>query len=247
MLIKRALEKALHGLMQYHMVNDLVFCNEQESWMDTKPAHRRGACIEVQALFLAMMSLHNHLSSLTRSKQLFKTVEKEFREKVRKEFFNNSILADSITEEGRVDAIRPNTFLAYYIYPDLLTRKEWKTAFDNALRALWLDWGGLTTVNYTSPLFRSEYTGTDDASYHNGDAWYYLNNYAALAMHRLDKEYYSKQISRIAHASKEEMLFSGFIGCCSEVSSAKSMRSEGCLSQAWSAASLIELLHELHR
>jgi glycogen debranching enzyme len=87
----------------------------------------------------------------------------------------------------------------------------------------------------------------DDASYHNGDSWYYINNYAALAMHRLDKEHYAKHISRIAHASKEEMLFSGFIGCCAEVSSAKQMKSEGCLSQAWSAASLIELLHEMHR
>jgi len=245
MLVKRALEKALHGLTQHHMTNGMIYNNEQESWMDTKPAQRRGACIEVQALFMEMLSLHSHLASLTRSKQLYKGFENDYKEKIRKEFFNGERLYDSITEEGPVDAIRPNVFLAYYIYPELLAKKEWKSVFDNALRALWLDWGGLTTINYTSPMFRSEYTGVDDASYHNGDSWYYVNNYAALAMHRLDKEYYANKINRIAHASKEEMFFSGFIGCCAEVSSAKQMRSEGCLSQAWSNASLIELLHEM--
>jgi predicted glycogen debranching enzyme len=247
MIIKRALEKAIHGLTHYHTIKGFIVNNEQETWMDTKPANRRGVCIEVQALFLVMLNLHNYLAGLTKSKQLFKSLEKEYKEKVKKEFFNGEKLYDNITEQGPVDAIRPNVFLAYYIYPELLTKKEWKSVFDITLRALWLDWGGLTTVNYTSPLFRSEYTGFDDASYHNGDSWYYINNYAALAMHRLDKEYYSKYISRITHASKEEMLFSGFIGCCAEVSSAKQMRSEGCLSQAWSAASLVELLYELHR
>jgi predicted glycogen debranching enzyme len=251
MIIKRALEKAINGITQYHTRKGFIFNNEQETWMDTKPANRRGACIEVQALFLAMLNLHNHLASLLKSKQLFRGLEREYKEKVKREFFNGEKLYDSIAEQGAeyvpVDAIRPNVFLAYYIYPELLAKKEWKSVFDITLKALWLGWGGLTTVNYTSPLFRSEYTGMDDASYHNGDSWYYINNYAALAMHRLDKEYYAKQVSRIAHASKEEMFFSGFIGCCAEISSAKQMKSEGCLSQAWSAASLIELLHEMHR
>lgn len=247
--IKRALERAIHGLVHNHTIGGLVINNLQESWMDTKPANRRGACIEVQALFLSMISLHNYIASLTKSKQLFKGIEKDYKEKVREAFFDRETetLYDSLTEDAASDAIRPNVFLAYYIYPDLLTKKEWKKVFDDTLKALWLDWGGLSTLNHTSHNFRPEYTGVDDTSYHNGDSWYYINNYAALAMHLLDKERYSKQISRIAHASKEEMLFSGFIGCCSELSSAKAMRSEGCLSQAWSAASLIELFHEMHR
>jgi predicted glycogen debranching enzyme len=245
--IKRALEKAIHGLVHNHTIGGLVINNSQESWMDTKPANRRGACIEIQALFLSMINLHNYIASLTKSKQLFKGIEKEYKEKVREAFFDGETLYDSLTEEAASDAIRPNVFLAYYIYPDLLTKKEWKTVFDDTLKALWLDWGGLSTINHTNSLFRAEYTGVDDASYHNGDSWYYINNYAALAMHRLDKEHYAKQISRIVQASKEEMLFSGFIGCCAEVSSAKQMKSEGCLSQAWSMASFIELLHEMHR
>ncbi len=244
--IKRVLENAIHGLSHSHASAGLIINNEQESWMDTKPARRRGACIEIQVLFLSMLSLHNKLASMTKTKQFFKATEKDYREVVHNAFFTGQMLHDSITEQGPVNVIRPNAFLAYYIYPELLSKKEWKTVFDNCLRALWLDWGGLTTINYTSPLFRSEYTGEGDESYHNGDSWYYINNYAALALHRLDKKDYAKQINRIMHASKEEMLFSGFVGCCAEVSSAKGMRSEGCLSQAWSIASFIELLHEMH-
>ena len=244
-VIKRGLEKAIHGLAHYHFVNGLVVNNNQESWMDTAPAARNGACIEIQALFLSMISLHNQLANLTKSKQLFKNFEKEYRGLVRKEFFKKGNICDSVCGNATEDTMRPNVFLAYYIYPELLTSKEWKQVFDTTLKALWLDWGGLTTINHTNPLFKPEYTGENNQSYHNGDSWYYINNYAALAMNRLGKAYYAKQIRRIVEASKEEMFFSGFIGCCAEVSSAKHMKSEGCLSQAWSAASLIELLSEL--
>lgn len=244
--IKRALEKAIQGLAHHHSINGLIVNNEQETWMDTKPAKRKGACIEVQALFLAMINLHNHIVGITKSKQIFKSLEKEHKQRVRKEFFKDGMLYDSVYGDITDNTVRPNVFLAYYAYPNLLTKKEWKQVFDNTLKALWLDWGGLSTISHNSPLFKPEYIGEGDLSYHNGDSWYYINNYAAIAMHRLDKKYYAKQIKRILEASKEEMLFSGFIGCCAEISSAKHMKSEGCLSQAWSAASFIEFLHELN-
>ncbi|MBW2990628.1 hypothetical protein KY348_02895 [Candidatus Woesearchaeota archaeon] len=244
--IKRALEKAIQDLAHHHSDNGLIINNEQETWMDTKPANRKGACIEIQALFLAMINLHNQIAGITKSKQIFKSLEKEHKQRVRKEFFKQGALYDCVDNDMLSGNIRPNIFLAYYIYPGLLTKKEWKKAFDKALKELWLGWGGLSTIEHTSPLFKPEYTGEDDASYHNGDSWYYVNNYAAIAMHRLDKRYYSKYIRAIVHASKEEMLFSGFIGCCAELSSAKHMKSQGCLSQAWSAASFIELMHEMY-
>lgn len=251
--IKRQLEKAIQGLAHSHSTNGLIINNEQETWMDTKPAQRRGACIEVQALFLSMISLHNYLAGINRSKPIFKGLEKEVRQRVKAEFFKDGMLYDSVYNDNpnnnynNNSNVRPNVFLAYYIYPSLLSKKEWKQVFDEALKALWLDWGGLSSLTHTNHLFKSEYTGLDDASYHNGDSWYYINNYAAIAMHRLDRKHYSKYIKRILEASKEEMLFSGFIGCCAEISSAKKMRSEGCPSQAWSSASFVELLHELHR
>jgi len=250
--IKRSLERAIQNLAHNHSDNDLIINQDQESWMDTLPARRSGACIEVQALFLSMINLHNQIAGLTKSKQLFKSLEKEVLQRVRHEFFIDGKLKDSVSDAQSSQTsfgpdTRPNIFLAYYIYPGLLSKKDWKLAFDHALNELWLGWGGLASLNPRNHLFRPEYTGADDQSYHNGDSWYYVNNYAAIAMHRLDKKAYSAKIKRILHASKEEMMFSGFIGCCAEVSSAKHMQSKGCLSQAWSAASLIELMHEIYK
>ncbi|MBU1198620.1 MAG: hypothetical protein KKF46_08030 [Nanoarchaeota archaeon] len=246
--IKRTLEKTIQALAHWHAKEGFIMNNEQETWMDTAAAQRGGAGIEVQALFLAMIKLHNYIAGITRSKQLFKILEKDVKENVRRIFFNpqTGMLYDNVYGRLPKETPRPNMFLAYYIYPELLSKKEWKKAFDIVLNDLWLDWGGLSSIGHKSPLFKSEYTGTDDLSYHNGDSWYYVNNFAAIAMHRLDSNYYSKQIKRILKASEEEMLFSGFIGCCAELSSAKHMKSEGCLSQAWSAATFIELWHELH-
>jgi glycogen debranching enzyme len=245
--IKKMLEKAISSMLQNHVKNNLVINESQETWMDTRQAARKGACIEIQALFLAMLKMHNSLAKMTRSKQTYKSTEKEFRDTVREEFFKDNALLDCVGGELIENAVRPNLFLAYYAYPELLSKLEWKAAFDNALKSIWLDWGGVSSINHNNHLFKSEYTGEEDSSYHNGDSWYYVNNYAAIALHRVDKEYYSKQIERIAHASQEELLFSGFIGCCAEVSSAKMMKSQGCLSQAWSNASFIELMHEIGR
>ncbi len=243
--IKRQLEKTIQGMVHISSYDGLIVNDEQETWMDTKAAMRKGACIEIQTLFLSMISLHNHIASITNSKQIFRVIEKDLKQKVRKEFFKKGMLYDSIRGILPDDTIRPNIFLAYYIYPALLSKNGWKQAFDTVLKELWADWGGLSTVSHKSPLFKIEYTGEDDVSYHNGNSWFYINNYAALAMHRLDKSYYAKYIKRVLHASKEELLFSGFVGCCAELSSSKHMRSEGCLSQAWSAASFIELMYGL--
>ena len=110
--IKRALEHAIHGLSHSHASAGLIINNEQESWMDTRPAHRRGACIEIQALFLSMLSLHNKLAALTKTKQFFKQTEKDYLKVIRNAFFTGQMLHDSITEEGPVNVIRPNAFLS---------------------------------------------------------------------------------------------------------------------------------------
>jgi len=157
---------------------------------------------------------------------------------VREKFWNKSYLADGLGDW----TIRPNIFIAAYIYPELLTRSEWTTCFNTILPKLWLRWGGLSSIDKSHELFTAKSTGESVQSYHRGDSWFWINNLAALVMKKVNKDVFKKYIDAITLASTKEILYSGAIGHHAEISSASSLKSEGCLAQAWSAAMYIELL-----
>jgi len=152
------------------------------------------------------------------------------------------------------DVVRPNIFLAYYIYPDLLTQKEWLEVCDNVLPKLWCEWelgegvkgGGLSTIDKTHSLYQPYYTGIDNKSYHRGDSWFWINNIAAISMYRLDKEKYKDHIFKIINSSSQDILYWGFVGYSSELASSGWFKSGGCLCQTWSIATFIELMHEVY-
>ena len=237
-VVEDKLDTALNGLYKDRVKDGLVHCNPDETWMDTwfKEDVRSGARIEIQALTLAMLKLHGTL--------LRKPDEREDKLKslVRKNFWNGKILKDGLGDA----TARPNIFLAAYVYPELLTKKEWETCFDNTLPKLWLEWGGLSTISKDHPLFTPEDTGENVTSYHRGDSWFWVNNIAALVLHKTNSKKYSKYVKAILAASEKEQLELGVGGASAELSSAKELRSEGCWIQAWSVATLIELLHTLH-
>jgi glycogen debranching enzyme len=168
--------------------------------------------------------------------------ETELKAAVRADMFNKKILADGLDNF----IIRPNVFIAAYVYPELLTKKEWNTVFDSMLHKLWLKWGGLSTIDKSHPLYLSAHTGQDLRSYHRGDSWFWINNLAAIVLYRLDRKKYWKYISKIIAASVQEMLYMGYTGYSSEVSSATELKSEGCWGQAWSSAMFIELIGEIY-
>ena len=206
----------------------LIVNKENETWMDT--IGRAGARIEIQAGVLAMLELLGRLGKKDPREQKLKDA-------VRKNFFTKGTLKD-----GKEDPIlRPNLFLAALFYPKLLTKQEWTKCFDKALKALWLNWGGLSTIDKKNPAFTPKSTGENPKSYHNGDSWFWVNNIAALVLHRTDKKKYSKQIKAILNASIKEQKEMGVRGHCAEISSAKKLASEGCWSQLWSNATLAEL------
>ena len=100
--------------------------------------------------------------------------------------------------------------------------------------------------NRQKPLsFYKFHTGEDRKSYHRGDSWFWINNLAALVLARADKAKFKDKINQIMKASKEEILWKGCIGCHSELSSAKELKSEGCYNQAWSNAMYMEMVDEL--
>lgn len=225
--IQNKLKESIGKLEQNYISNNLIYNKAKETWMDTSTEGdtREGARIEIQALTLNMYSMFD------------KNKEENMKNKVREEFFKENILYDGQND----NTIRPNVFLAYYVYPELLTNDEWKNVFDKTLNKIWLSWGGLSTIDKDSKLFCPFYTNQNNKSYHRGDSWFFINNIAAICLIKLDKKKYEKYIDKIYNASKNEILSKGCIGDASEVSSASFLSSKGCFSQTWSLASFIEL------
>ncbi len=239
-LLRRQLKKSIDAYISNFSTDFLIKNNPNETWMDTSYNNdtREGFRIEIQALWLSMLKLSNLLDQDSQKNEEYKELEEKTKQKIRENFFEGYRLKD-----GKDDStIRPNVFLAHYIYPELLTKEEWENVFDNSLDKLWLEWGGLSTIQKDSPLFFSNYTGEDNKSYHRGDSWFFINNIAAICLNKINKEKYNSYIDKIIDASSKDILYFGIIGRPSELSSASSKKAEGSLFQLWSAATFVELM-----
>jgi glycogen debranching enzyme len=227
-----------------YMRDGLIWNAPLETWMDTGDAmdQRDGACIEIQLLHQKLNDLLAYLAP--NCNETYAPVNRL--SYIKEKFFNGTYLRDRIDNNGRNDeTIRPNIFIACYLYPQLLKIDEWRSCMDTAINHLWMAWGGLTSIDKTSPLFHFEYTGQNNYSYHRGDSWYFINLMAAICLAVIDEQRYTSYIETIKKASAREILFSGALGHHAEISSARQQESQGCLAQAWSAAMFIELL--MHR
>ncbi len=239
--LKERLEHASYLLLKYHTKDNLEYNNALETWMDTKYDEnddgRAGARIEIQALQLNMYRL---LYQLTHNRE-YLNMEIELRKVVRKSFWNGKYLKDGIED----DTIKANVFIAAYVYPKLLSNDDWIKCFNYVLPRLWLNWGGIASIDKNNKKFTNTSTGENQKSYHHGDSWFWLNNLAAIVLYRIDSKKYKKYINKIIEASTDEILWNGAIGSHAELSSALSMRSQGCLNQAWSSAMYIEMIEEI--
>ncbi len=237
--LKAKLQYMFERFHKNYVKNGLVYNKPKETWMDTeyKGDTREGARIEIQALQLVFYRL---LYKLTKQER-FEEMETEMLYRVQEKFWNGEILADGLNDF----TIRPNFIIAHYVYPELLSKKDWIKCYERSIPKLWLSWGGLSTIDKDHELFQLYYTGQDNKSYHRGDSWYWINNMAALNMHRLGTLNFRKYIFPILHASTDEILWMGASGRHAEVSSAARQESNGCFSQGWSNAMYIEMIEEL--
>ncbi len=244
--IKNQLKKSIDGLLKHHTRNGFAVNSINETWMDTTGTQndvRDGARIEIQALRLSMYKLMVELCRMTNDKEMktYKSLYRSLKKNIKTYFFKEGKLYDGLNDP----AARPNIFLAYYICKDFLSNEEWHQAFDYALERLWISWGGLSTLDKEHPWFKEWHTGENNDSYHRGDSWFFVNNIAAWCLHDLDAEKYKQTVLKILHASMEDCLRHGFVGHCSEISSAAKMEAFGCWAQAWSASTLVELLMKI--
>lgn len=242
--IYHALYESLTNQHAHFGQNNLIVNKALETWMDTGTPYdvRSGIRIEIQALQLAQLETINNIAKLLKVEP-FPIKERTIKQSIIQVLFKE-YLHDGF--ENELDTtIRPNVFLTYYIYPTLLSKKDWEQTFDRALNALYLDWGGIATIDKQHSLFCPTYTGENNASYHRGDSWYFLNNITALALYKLNKKKYKYYYDKILTSSTTEILQSGAIGAHAEVSDAIKLSSQACFMQAWSLATYIELVQNI--
>src|SRR3989344_141254 len=240
--VKNLLLKYVDGILPLKMKDGLVFGGPKATWMDTafKGCGRYGASVEIQALALGALKL---AYTLTKDRK-YAQKEYELLKTVRTNFWDGAILADGLGDK----TIRPNIFLAYYFYPDLLLEHEWVKCFENSLKALWLSWGGLASLHKDHPNFCGRYRGCGepDQSYHNGDSWFFLNNIAALALFKVGAKKFEEEIKAIMSAGTNDILWNGVTGYSSELSSADNFSPAGCFAQSWSAATYAETVENIY-
>lgn len=230
--------KSIDAITNNYAQNGLIYNNSKETWMDTsfKDNGRAGFNIEIQALMLAMIK---HAYKITRDEK-YSLLENKIKTNVLRNFLNDNLLSDNLDDK----TIKPNIFIAYYVYPYLLSNKEWEKCFEIVLEALWLGFG-LSTIDEKSPLFNPNHMGENVSSYHHGDSWFWINNLSAIALFNANKDKFKAKINKIIAASTEDILWKGIIAAHSELSSATELRAEGCLNQAWSNAMFVELVDKI--
>lgn len=241
--VKHALEKSIEGILKNYSEGELIKNKAQETWCDTKASGREGFRIEIQALQLNMYAFMKWLCMILRDKSgrtYAEHKEERMKNEVVKQFWNGHYLNDGVND----NTIRPNVFLAHYIYPDLLSDSQWRECFDNVLQRLFTGFG-LSSIDMHNPKFRPLHTGVSDDSYHNGDSWYWINNIAAISMYKVGKFKFGKYIQGILKGSTTDILWQGVPGCASEISSAAKQESFGCFNQAWSDSTYIEMIDEM--
>jgi hypothetical protein len=240
-----ALGKTIDRGLAEITLGGLAYNSRKETWMDS--LDRSGARIEIQAMRLMMYRLAKDLARSPREQERYAALESALLNLVRARFWDGQCLADGFDpRSGETDrTVRPNIFLAAYFYPKLLDKTDWIKCFKYVLPKLWLDWGGLASVDKNSPEFHATHTGEDPASYHNGDSWFYLNDIAAIVMGRFDPKRFDYNIKKIFEAGSYDLLWSGISGFAAELSPASRFDSAGSPAQAWTSAAFLELLLEV--
>lgn len=220
---------------------ELLKVKKGDSWMDTIEVENP---LDMQILFLSFIKNLAELAELIEEDNyFFLELECEFNSYLRKKYFRNSLLYDEIN----TDRLTSNVFLIYYIYPDLLSKKEWNIVFDNSLEKLKTTWGAISSLNREDNNFHQNYSGENNQSYHNGDSWHFMNSITAICLNKIDKIKYKKEINDIINLLNKDILQLGTIGFCSEISSSNKQKAQGNLAQLWSSALYCEMINELFK
>lgn len=242
--IYKKLSIAFNKLIKSHWnrTEELLDVKFGDSWMDTIEVNHP---IDIQVQLLAFISILGTLSRILEIKKdtkLLLDLEIELREVIRKKYVRNNM---TLYDEPYEDKISSNIFLVYYFYKNLFIKADWEKLFDNSLKVLKTNWGGISSLSKKDPHFKNRYTGENNLSYHRGDSWFWINNLAAIALNEVNPKKYETEIKNIIMTSTKDILEIGCIGFSSELSSSETQLPEGCFAQLWSSSFYLEMIDKI--
>lgn len=241
-IIYKKLSKSFNRIItsNWDVEEELLKVKPGDSWMDTIELYYP---LDIQVQLLGMVSTLIDLSVINHKEDTQRYLDLEFslKEKIKSVYWRNGALHNN--PQG--NEITSNTFLVYYLYPNLFYKSEWEQIFDKSLKELKTSWGGISTLSKFHNEYHDTYSGENNKSYHRGDSWFWINNLAAITMYDLNRKKYRKEISKILQSSTQDILKMGTLGFGSEVSSAKEQLAQGAHAQLWSTSTYIELVHKL--
>jgi predicted glycogen debranching enzyme len=229
----------------------------QVTWMDATvdgvPVTPRGGYpVEVNALWIAALGFfhefaaHIHLPGWI---GLLETAPPAFRTK----FWipDGGYLADCVSPHGGQDrCIRPNQIVAVSLDYCPLNKEQQQSVLDVVTSHLITPYG-LRTLSPDDPAFTAFYQGGPrerDGAYHQGTVWPWLiSPYMKAVMKVYEDPGKARKFLRRNFSAlwQEHLMQRGIMGVSEIFDGLYPYKPDGCLSQAWSVAALIELLNEL--
>ncbi|MCA9385291.1 glycogen debranching enzyme family protein [Candidatus Dojkabacteria bacterium] len=232
--------------------------NHGLTWMDavvhgTPITPRSGAPVEIQMLWFNALNAfrvfeekYGDQSVLYYINLILSNLKKSFRSL----YWNSSTeyLVDYLTPTYKNIQIRPNPVIGLSLPFELLNPTLSKQVLSVIEKELYTPIG-LKTLRSTDPQYQRTYSGSQeerDSAYHQGTVWpwllgLYLKSYLIVHEHSKEAKIYVKEklVAFWDELEKQELSY------IPEVFSAETLKPNGCLSQAWNYATLLEVLHEL--
>jgi len=205
------------------------------TWMDAavdgKPiTPRDGKAVEIQALWFNALKIMEFFCDKLNNKsgESYKKIAEEVKQQFIKKFWSGNYLKDNVND----DTIRPNQLIALNLPFKMIDEEKERIILETIKKFLLTDYG-IRTLPKEHVNFHPNYVGNlqqRDKAYHNGTIWPWL-----LGLYTKDK-------STIKKFVEQEVKRYG-LGCISElIDGDKPFESKGCISQAWSVATLLEAL-----
>jgi predicted glycogen debranching enzyme len=228
------------------------------TWMDAqvggKPVTpRSGSPVEIQALWYNFLKIVLYFKVLLNDRTYLAPIRKltaQLERNFEKTFWNetNGCLYDTVNEDSNDPSIRPNQLIALYLPYQLLGRRKAKRLLFTCEQELFCP-AGMYSLAKSDQAFKGQYQGDQterDLAYHQGTIWPFLIGYYLIALlHNDSKPAAAKK--KVAGILNDfyALLEKHDLSYVPELFDPESMNPEGCISQAWSVALLIEVIVEL--